>query len=127
MEEERSKYDREMLLQGKNLSEEEFQRLLAAHNAAQAELEKNYESERERQRKSLKDKLASRRKVKESRLAEQHQLQINKELMKQQQQRDELNQKQAQEVEKNKLKDALQVCSFWYKKFGFYPNGIFLS
>ena len=57
MEEERAKYDREILLQGKNLSEEEFQRLLAAHQAAQDELNKNFENERNRQKRSIEDKV----------------------------------------------------------------------
>ena len=52
-----AKFDRELLLQGKNVSDEEFERLLAAHKKEQAALEQNMDAEKERQKKALQDKV----------------------------------------------------------------------
>ena len=46
-----------MLLQGKNLSEDEFNRLLKAHQEEIAALERNYGNERSRQKKALDEKV----------------------------------------------------------------------
>ena len=57
MEEEKAKFDREMLLKGKSLSEEEFQRLLQQHQSNMKGLEGNFDKEKDRQKKSLADKV----------------------------------------------------------------------
>lgn len=54
---EREKFDREMLVHGKSLSEEEFKRLMAQHKHNINELENSYESEKDRQRKALEKKV----------------------------------------------------------------------
>ena len=54
---EREKFDREMLVHGKALSEEEFRRLMQQHKQNMGELESSYESEKERQRKALEKKV----------------------------------------------------------------------
>ena len=46
-------FDREMLLKGKNLSEEEFERLMKKHNEELTKLEQNFEGEKLRQKKAL--------------------------------------------------------------------------
>ncbi len=57
IDEHKAKFDREMLLQGKNVSEEEFDRLMKAHQAEMAALEINYMSQKDRQKQSLADKV----------------------------------------------------------------------
>ena len=52
-----SQFDREMLLQGKNISDEEFKRLMEKHQREQLQLQSNFETEKERQRKAMKDKV----------------------------------------------------------------------
>ena len=48
-----------MLLQGKNLSEEEFEKLMKAHKAELQALELNLDREKQRQTKTLADKVSS--------------------------------------------------------------------
>ncbi len=57
MDEEKAKFDREMLLQGKNLSEEEFERLMREHKQQMAALQQNYLSEKDRQKQAIADKV----------------------------------------------------------------------
>ena len=52
-----AKFDREILLHGKNLSEEEFEKLMKAHKAELQSLEANIDREKLRQKKTLKDKV----------------------------------------------------------------------
>ena len=52
-----AKFDREILLHGKNLSEEEFEKLMKAHKAEIQSLEANLDREKQRQKKTLNDKV----------------------------------------------------------------------
>ena len=52
-----AKFDREILLHGKNLSEEEFEKLMNAHKAEIQSLEANLDREKQRQKKTLNDKV----------------------------------------------------------------------
>lgn len=52
-----AKFDREMVLHGKNLSEEEFEKLMKAHKAELQALEMNLDREKQRQNKTLADKV----------------------------------------------------------------------
>ena len=52
-----AKFDREILLHGKNLSEEEFEKLMKAHKAEIQALEANLDREKQRQKKTLNDKV----------------------------------------------------------------------
>ena len=54
---EQESFDREMLVHGKSLSEAEFNRLMTQHRRNMADLENNYEGEKERQRKALEKKV----------------------------------------------------------------------
>ena len=47
-----AKFDREILLHGKNLSEEEFEKLMKAHKAEIQSLEANLDREKQRQKKN---------------------------------------------------------------------------
>lgn len=55
----KARFDREMLLQGKYLPEQEVQHLLAAHKAEVKAMERNYNEERVRQQKQLKQKVCA--------------------------------------------------------------------
>ena len=52
-----AKFDREILLHGKNLSEEEFEKLMKSHKAEIQSLEANLDREKQRQKKTLNDKV----------------------------------------------------------------------
>ena len=54
---EKEKFDREMLVHGKELSEAEFNTLMKQHKANVQDLENNFETEKERQRKALEKKV----------------------------------------------------------------------
>lgn len=46
-----------MLLQGKNLSEEEFEQLMLQHRRNQEAIEQSHESEKEKQKKKLQNRV----------------------------------------------------------------------
>jgi len=106
--EQRERYDRECLLAGKTLSEEEFQQLMNAHKEAQAKIEANYEQERQRGKQNVQDKLLARRRARELRLAERQEVELQTELASQQQERDKLSMDQAKTLEDSKLKESLK-------------------
>ena len=54
---EKSKFDREMLLHGKDLTEEEFEKMMKQHQAEIVALEHNLNEEKEKQRKALEKKV----------------------------------------------------------------------
>jgi hypothetical protein len=58
LDEHRLKFDREVLLHGKNISEEEFQKLLAQHNEERESLKMNFDKEHDRQRKAITDRVS---------------------------------------------------------------------
>ena len=58
MEEFNAKFDQEMLLKGKNLTDEEFQKLLKQHKDEVEALRLNYDREKERQKKAIHDKVS---------------------------------------------------------------------
>ncbi|GFO26753.1 cytadherence high molecular weight protein 2 [Plakobranchus ocellatus] len=104
----KAKFDRDILLQGKKLSKEEYQKLLEKFHAEQETLRKNMEDERGRQKKTLDQKLEERRAKRKQQLQEGHDLDLAEELVKQQQERDALNDKLSKEVEGSALKSSLK-------------------
>lgn len=54
----KSKFDREMAAKRRELSEEEYQKILAQHKKDLAALESNLDGEKDRQQKSLQDKVS---------------------------------------------------------------------
>ena len=54
---EKDKFDREMLVHGKSLSEAEFDKLMKQHKAHMSDLDNNFETEKDRQRKALERKV----------------------------------------------------------------------
>ena len=60
---EKSKFDREMLLHGKELSEAEFEKMMRQHQAEILALEHNLDEEKEKQRKALEKKVKAGNRV----------------------------------------------------------------
>lgn len=59
LDEHKAKFDREMLLHGKNISEAEFQKLLAQHKEESEALNMNFEKEHDRQKKAINDRVST--------------------------------------------------------------------
>ncbi len=57
LEERKAKFDREMLLHGKNLSEDEFRKMMRQHQQEMDTLAANLNKEKERQKKAAQDKV----------------------------------------------------------------------
>ena len=55
---EKEKFDREMLLHGKGLSDQEFEKLMKQHKQQLSELEDNFETEKDRQKKAMEKKVS---------------------------------------------------------------------
>ena len=59
MAEHKNKFDRDMLLNRQNMSESEYKRLLAEHQHEMKKLTDNMDSERERQKRVISDRVCS--------------------------------------------------------------------
>ena len=60
MENSKAKFEREMLLNGEKLSEDEMERLMAAHEQDAETLRRNMQEEKERQKKAIAEKVQFR-------------------------------------------------------------------
>ena len=58
LDDQKEKLDRETMLQGKNMSEDEFEQLLAQHRRNQEAIEQSHESEKEKQKKKLRNRVS---------------------------------------------------------------------
>lgn len=101
-----SKFERDMLLHHQNLTpgDAEYQKLLSAHKAEMEALERNLNSEKDRQKEALRKKIEEKKKRRMEQLEDKHRMETAQKLSSQQQQRDQLNEKIAKDVENDALK-----------------------
>ncbi|CAH1789583.1 unnamed protein product [Owenia fusiformis] len=104
----KAKFDREMLLHGKNLSKDEYERLMALHEQEARNLQRNMENEKARQKQALADRVAERRRKKQAQISEKSAAELAKQLAAQQQQRDALNQQIERKVAESTLKESVK-------------------
>ncbi|XP_062603182.1 uncharacterized protein LOC134264959 [Saccostrea cucullata] len=105
-----SKFERDMLLHHQNLTpaDAEYQKLLAAHKSEMEALEKNLNSEKDRQREALRKKIEEKKKRREEQLEDKHRMEMAQKLSSQQQQRDKQNEEIAKNVENSALKNNVK-------------------
>lgn len=101
-------FDRDMLLHGKGLSDDDFQKMMKQHEKELNRLNGLYDTEKIRQKKALEKKIAQRKKTRGKRLKEDYQLALNKELSAQQTDRDKAHNDAARAIEDKLLKEKLK-------------------
>lgn len=94
MEERRRKFEQELEERKKDLSDEQLSALMGEHEQQIALLERNMDSEKQRQISTLQDKIADRKRKRAAAMAMKHEAEMSKEIMKQQKERRNLEKEQ---------------------------------
>ena len=94
LEERRQNFESELEKRKKDLTDEQLGTLMNEHQQQLDLLERNMDSEKQRQISTLQDKIAERKRKRETALAAKHEAEMSKELMKQQQERNKLESQQ---------------------------------
>ena len=94
LEERRQNFESELEKRKKDLTDEQLGALMNEHQQQLDLLERNMDSEKQRQISTLQDKIAERKRKREAALAAKHEAEMSKELMKQQQERNKLENQQ---------------------------------
>lgn len=103
-----SKFDRDVALHHKNLNDAEYEKLLAAHRKEMEALGENLDKEKDRQKNALSERIEKRKRLRAEQLAQKHDIEMAKELSRQQQERDKVNDKIARNVENSTLVESVK-------------------
>lgn len=97
VEEKKEKFQKEMSRSQANLSEEQAQYLLDQHKQELEILERSMDNERNRQVNSLSEKIKERKRRKAAAMAQKHEAEMGKELLKQQAERQHVQEDKVRE------------------------------